>query len=90
MRKWVVDIAMLLPLPFLLVTTIKGEKIKMNWARIIEAVIMATIVGLLTSYITVRELTVKVDALNYRLNRIENYIMYREVPTLPPKIKNEK
>lgn len=91
MRHWLINLMTILPLPFLLIIKSGHESVKINFARIVEAVIMAVIVGLLTSYITVRELTIKVDALDYRLNRIENFILYKLPASIASQdIKNAK
>jgi len=91
MKHWLIGLMTILPLPFLLLVKSSNESIKLNFARILEAVIMAVIVGLLTSYITVRELTIKVDALDYRLNRIENFIIYKLPASIALRnIKHEK
>ena len=48
-------------MPFFLMTD--GRNIKMNWARILEGIIIAGIVALLTAYMTVDRLKLKFDYL---------------------------
>lgn len=70
-------------LPFLLLTTEK--KIKMNWARVGEALLIAGATAVLTAYISLRELRVEVIAIkttqeefkkdtNERIRCVENRV----------------
>lgn len=66
-------------IPFLLATE---NKIKINYTRVIEAIIIAAICGGFTAYVTLNELkihqgsTVKImDKLEHRIERIETILL---------------
>lgn len=55
--------------PFLTMTT--GGKPTLNFSRVIEALIIGAVVGLVASYMTVQRLEVKMDAMVDRIDTVE-------------------
>ena len=60
--------------PFLLVGADGGLQIKMNWARIIEAIIIACLAGALSGYISVEKVSVKVDEISKHVDILDKRI----------------
>ncbi len=58
--------------PFLLISKQgNGHHISINWSRLVEAFIIATLGGLLSGYIAVQKLEVKFDLLSGQVNKTQ-------------------
>lgn len=55
--------------PFMAMTT--GGRPTMNFARIIETLIIAAIVGLIANYMTVQKLSEKMNSMNDKITKLE-------------------
>lgn len=72
-------------LPFFLLTT-EGH-IKINKSRIIEAVIIAILGGLVAGYVSVKQLEVKMDILQKKVDKIYEDIYHPNIS--PPRYSFE-
>lgn len=59
--------------PFLLMAT-EDKRSKVNWARIIEALIIAAIGGILSGYIAVQSMKVEIAALTKQVDKIDQRV----------------
>lgn len=60
----------LLMLPFF--ALVEGDKEpKLNMARVVEAIIIATVAGLLSAYITMREIGIKVEGMTSEIQKLD-------------------
>lgn len=75
--------------PFLLMS---GEQPKLNTARVLEAVITATIIGGLTLYVTVNVMEERMKVMQQSINKLESKIDKLQSDLYIPrgdKLKNE-
>lgn len=60
-------------LPFMMLGVMEG-KLKVNWTRIVEAIIFAAVGGLLSGYIAVQQMKVEIGGMKENMAKIEHKV----------------